>query len=81
MSYFGSPETPPITTAEQAITIGDRFLSRFNYLVKRPLSARQEKGKWEVVFDVSVIGPKQLVRLSIDSESGVIAEFSTEGIK
>ena len=80
MSYFGAPDSSPITTAEQAITIGDRFLSRFSYLVKRPLSARQEEDRWEVTFDVSVIGPKQIIRLEIDSESGAITEFSTEGI-
>ena len=77
--YTGVPTDLPIKTAEQAINRGDAFLSRF-YLTRRPITTRQEGNQWKVVFDVSIIGPKQRVFLTIDSESGAITEFSSEGI-
>ena len=69
----------PIRTAEEAIERGNDFLSRYSYLTKRPISAKREGERWEVSFDVSIFGPRQIIQLVIDSESGAITEFSDEG--
>ena len=72
-------EARPIRTAEDAIDRGNDFLSGHNYLSSRPVSAKQEGEQWEVLFDVSLFIPRQIVRLMIDAESGAISEFSDEG--
>lgn len=69
----------PIRTAEDAINRGNDFLSGHNYLTSRPVSAKREGEQWEVLFDVSLFIPRQIVRLVIDAESGAITEFSDEG--
>lgn len=64
---------PLITTAEEAINTGDRFMRKY-YPFLRPLSAKKEDQAWLVVFDVSVFLEKK-VEVKIDSESGSIIEF------
>lgn len=73
------PENGAIGTAEDAINRGNQFLSRYSYLIIRPVSARREGEGWNVEFDVSVFGPKQIVRLTIDSQTGSITEFTDKG--
>ena len=68
----------PITTAEQAINRGRAFLSDNSYMISRPTAAKREGDHWTVVFDVSVLGPRQVVRMTIDSQTGDINEFSDE---
>ncbi len=69
----------PVRTAEEAIERANNFLSRYSYLTKRPISAKKEGESWEVSFDVSIFGPRQIVNLVIDAESGAVTEFSDEG--
>ena len=68
----------PIATAEQAINRGKTFLSENNYLISRPISAKREGEQWTVVFNVSIIGPRQVVRMTIDSQTGDIMELSDD---
>ncbi len=66
----------PITTAEQAIDRGSEFLAKNNYLIRRPVSARQEGDQWKVVFDISILGPRQVLQLTIEAQSVDISEFT-----
>ena len=67
-------ELPAITTAEEAISTGDRFIRKY-YPYLRPLSAKQEERAWHVVFDVSVFIPKR-VEVRIAPETGSIIELN-----
>ncbi|MBI4233274.1 MAG: PepSY domain-containing protein [Chloroflexi bacterium] len=66
---------PPVQTAEQAIKIANRFLSKHHKViyVKLLLSAR-EGDLWVVEFD---IGPfkVEVVKVKIDASSGEIVEY------
>lgn len=66
----------PIRTAEQAINRGSEFLSSHGYPFNRIVSAKLEGDNWAVLFDVSIIGARQLVSLTIDSQIGDITEFA-----
>jgi hypothetical protein len=70
---------PAITTAEQAIARARGFLIEYGYRISRPVYAQQDGEQWIVKFDVSILGPRQTIRLTIDSQSGAIMAFSDEG--
>lgn len=64
---------PPIQTVEEAILTGEAFVRRY-YRFLTPLEAKKEGDTWGVVFNVGVLR-QQLVKLSIDANSGSIIEY------
>jgi hypothetical protein len=69
-----SVDMPPIGTVEEAIITGETFVRRY-YRFLTPLEAKKEGDVWRVVFNVGVLR-QQLVKLSIDANSGSITEYT-----
>jgi hypothetical protein len=63
-----------ITTAEDAIRQAESFLNRY-YAFRRLAGVRKEGDNWVVRFDVSIIGPKSIVTIKLDSKTGAVVEY------
>ena len=64
---------PPIQTVEEAIITGETFVRRY-YRFLTPVEAKMEGDVWRVIFNVGVLR-QELVKLSIDANSGSITEY------
>jgi len=64
-----------ITTAENAIQRADRFLNEY-YLFRRLEGAWKGTNVWVVEYDLSILGPKEIVKIKLDSETGDILEYT-----
>lgn len=62
-----------VETAEDAIMLGDDFLSRY-YSWKHPLTARNDGDSWTVLFDVGAVNARK-IEMRIDCATGKILEF------
>ena len=74
-------DRPRIRTAEQAIDRATQFLRSHGYYTSRPVSVQREGDHWEVSFDVSFLGPRKIVSLTIDSNTGDITAFQDKGVE
>ena len=63
-----------ITTAEDAIRKAESFLNKY-YAFHRLAGVRKEENNWVVRFDVSIIGPKSIVTIKLDSKTGAVVEY------
>jgi len=63
-----------ITTAEDAVTVADEFLSS-HYRYRLPVSAKREEDFWRVVFDVGALKSCNLT-LKLDADSGRPVDFN-----
>lgn len=64
-----------ITTAEDAIRKADLFLDKY-YPFRRLDGVRKTGELWVVRFDVAVIGPKEIVTIKLDKETGDVVEYN-----
>lgn len=72
-------DQPRIRTAEQAIDRASQFLRTHGYYTSRPTSAQRQGDHWTVLLDVSFVGPRKIVSLTIDSQTGDITGFEEKG--
>lgn len=66
---------PKIETAEDAVNIAEKFLLRY-YSYRILQKVTQDLGKWVVEFDVSILGPKEIVRIKLDADTGSVIEYT-----
>lgn len=66
---------PAIETAEDAINIAERFLNRY-YPLRRLKTAVKEESSWLVEFDVSILPPRQIMRIRLDPDTGKVIEYT-----
>ena len=66
-----------IITAEDAIRKADSFLTKY-YLFHRLENVKKTGDNWVVQYDVSVIGPKNIVIIKIDAKTGSVVEYNTD---
>ena len=65
-----------ITTAEDAIRKADLFITRY-YPFHRLEGARRVANTWIVRYDVAVLGPKRIVTIKLDKETGDVIEYTS----
>ena len=66
---------PLIRNAEEAIDAAERMVSRYHAFRKLERVVR-DKNEWIVEFDVSILGPLELVRIRLEAETGVVTEYT-----
>lgn len=66
---------PAIERAEDAINIAERFLNRY-YPLRRLKKAVKEESSWLVEFDVSILPPRQIIRIRLDPSTGDLIEYT-----
>lgn len=66
-----------INTAEDAVNAAERFLKRYHlfHVLKRAI---REKDKWVTEYDVAIIGT-EIVRVTLDAETGSVIEYTKVG--
>jgi hypothetical protein len=67
-----------ISTAEDAIKKASGFLSDYYYF-HRLESVKKTGNNWIVEYDVSVLGPKEIVTIKLDSKDGSVLEYTKSG--
>jgi hypothetical protein len=65
-----------IRTAEDAIRKADLFIARY-YAFHRLDSVRKAADAWVIRYDVSVLGPKRIVTIKLDKETGDVIEYTS----
>jgi len=65
-----------ITTAEDAMRIANTFIDKY-YPFYRLQSVRKEGDEWVVRYDVSVVGPKSIVIIRLDKNTGDLIEYTS----
>jgi len=63
-----------IRTAEDAIRKADAFLTKY-YLFRRLEGVKKVEDNWVIRYDVSVVGPKRIVIVKFDKETGGLVEY------
>ena len=66
-----------IITAEDAIKKTDSFLNKY-YFFHRLENVKKMGDNWVVQYDVSVIGPKNIVIIKLDAKTGSVVEYNTD---
>ena len=67
----------PIATAEEAVDLADRFLKKYYFFIRLDKVVK-ENGSWSIDFDTAVLGPKKIIHVKIDGESGGVTEFTSD---
>ena len=65
-----------IITAEDAVRKADSFLSKY-YIFHRLENVKKAGDSWVVRYDVSVIGPKNIVIIKLDAKTGSVVEYTS----
>ena len=65
-----------IRTAEDAITKAESFVFKY-YSFHRLETVKKAADSWVVRFDVAVLGPKQIVTVKLDKDTGDVLEFTS----
>ena len=63
-----------IATVEQAVQKAESFLIRY-YTFLRLESVKKSANSWIVRFDVAVVGPKRIVTIKLDKDTGEVIEY------
>lgn len=63
-----------ITAAEDATRIAEQLLNKY-YSFYRLEMAKKIDGSWLVEYDVSILGPKQMITIKLDAKTGSILEY------
>lgn len=66
---------PSIETAEDAVTVARRFLAQY-YPLHRLTRAVKEEAAWLVEFDISILPPRQIIRIRLDPSTGNLIEYT-----
>lgn len=64
-----------IRTAEDAIEKAELFLMKY-YPFRKLQGVRRAENSWIVQFDVSVIGQKIVVSMTLDKDTGEVIEYT-----
>ena len=65
-----------IRTAEDAITKAESFVFQY-YAFHRLETVKKVGDGWVVQFDVAVLGPKDIVTVRLDKNSGDVIEYTS----
>lgn len=68
---------PAIQTAEEAVDTAERFLDRYHPF-RKLTKVVQAGGKWITEFNVSLIGPPEIVHIELDAGTGSVIEYATK---
>ncbi len=66
---------PAIERAEDAINIAEQLVARY-YPLHRLVKAVKEEGAWLVEFDVSILLPRQIIRIRLDPSTGDLIDYT-----
>ncbi|MBN1366628.1 MAG: hypothetical protein JW967_01705 [Dehalococcoidales bacterium] len=66
-----------ITSVEEAIKKAVSFLNEY-YAFKKLEKVKKVGDVWIVEYDVSILGPKEIVIIKIDSKNGQIIEYTKQ---
>jgi hypothetical protein len=65
-----------ITTAEDAVRKADLFITKY-YPFHKLEGVRRVVNRWIVQYDVAVLGPKRIVTIKLDKETGGVIEYTS----
>lgn len=65
-----------ITTAEGAIRKAELFIDKY-YPFRKLEGVRRVVNTWIVRYDVAVLGPKRIVTIKLDKETGDVIEYTS----
>jgi len=65
-----------IRTTEDAITKAESFVFKY-YSFHRLETVKKAADSWVVQFDVAVLGPKRIVTVKLDKNTGDVIEFTS----
>lgn len=64
-----------IRTAEEAITKAESFVFKY-YVFHKLETVRKAADCWVVEFDVAVLGPREIVTVKLDKNTGEVIEYT-----
>ena len=64
----------PIETAEEATRRAEAFIGRY-HAYKRLISVHRQPDSWLLVYDVSILGPKDRVEIILDASTGDVTGY------
>ena len=64
-----------ITSVQIAIKKADEFINPY-YFFRRLEGAKKVEDVWVVEYDVSILGPKEIVKVKLDSTTGDVIEYT-----
>lgn len=64
-----------VNNAEEAVRIADQFISQYYYIHKLEKVMKQDE-VWVVEYNISIIGPKERIRIKLDRNTGSIIEYT-----
>lgn len=64
-----------VNNAEEAVSIADQFISKYYYIHKLEKVIQQGQ-VWVVEYDISILGPKERIRIKLDGNTGSIIEYT-----
>ena len=64
-----------VNNAEEAVRIADQFISKYYFIHKLEKVIRQDD-VWVVEYDISILGPKERIRIRLDRNTGSILEYT-----
>ena len=64
-----------VNDAEEAIRIADQFVSKY-YIIHRLEKVIQQGEVWVVEYDISIIGPKEGIRIKLNRNTGRLIEYT-----
>jgi len=70
---------PPVKNVQQAINIGDVFISRYHFY-KTLLTCNRAEKDWVLVYNVGVL-VEEYVKIRIDPDTGEVLEYTNHGTK
>jgi len=64
-----------VNNAEEAVIIADQFISKYYYIHRLEKVIRQGE-VWVVEYNISILGPKQEIRIKLDTKTGSLIEYT-----
>jgi len=64
-----------VTNVEEAVRIAEQFVGKY-YLIHKLEKVTRQDDIWAVKFDVSILGPKEIISVKLDQKTGSIVEYT-----
>jgi len=64
-----------VNNVEEAIRIADQFISKY-YLIHKLEKVIQQGEVWVIEYNISIIGPKEEIRIKLDRNTGSLIEYT-----
>ncbi len=64
-----------VGNVEEATRIAEQFVGKY-YMLHRLEKVGRQDDIWVVEFDVSILGPKETIRIKLDQTTGSIIEYT-----